>query len=116
MTTSKGRQSRQQKLTTDLGGPLLALVERMRRTMQDDLPDGRRVSLGDVVRLALRRLFLNIVVAKAELGKGEESDGTDWLEVAAQIQADGVCPGYLAPGQPGTQVAKQAKGKKGGKR
>lgn len=116
MKANDRETTKQQRLTVDLGAKLLAEVEIMRRVIQDDVGPTRNVSRGDVVRLALWRLYLSMLVATAELGKNMVQNFEDYMAAWERIQGEVICPDWLIPGKPVEPAQPPPAKKKGGKK
>jgi len=82
-----------------VGPVLLKEVNRMACQLEEEVGRGRRVTRGDVVRLAIRRLLLAFHAHDCEAREGVDDAINCWENVAADIRTMGICPEWLVPGQ-----------------
>jgi hypothetical protein len=116
MTTERKKKHKQHKLTIDLGMKLLGECEKLRRVFQADLGEDVSVSRGDVVRVALWRLKLDVM---AYLAKGQDAANDhmffEWMDAAAILQVLSKCPGWLCAKSSDRPKYYPPKGKDGAK-
>lgn len=115
MENGKRKVSQPHKFSADLGAKLFMELEGMRRILQDSLTHQRSISRGDVVRLALWRLKLALLVHEGETGKDPVLVFAEWQDVATQIRLDGACPDWLVPGPAESPTNPEGQPRKRGK-
>ena len=96
MKKGERRRPVQRKLTVDLGSKLLDEVHKLRAVLQAAVGDDCTVSRGDVVRIALWRLKLDVM---SHLAEGQ-ADGNnhifwEWTDAASCLSIDRTCPDWL---------------------
>jgi hypothetical protein len=93
------RHQKQVCINVDVGIVLQQQVNRMARQLEEQVGRGRRVTRGDVVRLAIRRLLLAFYARDCEVCEGIDDALNCWHKVAEDIRIMGICPDWLVPGQ-----------------
>jgi hypothetical protein len=93
----KVKRKPQLRLNVDLGLALLQTVEILRRALQDANTTGTAVSRADVVRIALRRLNVDVLMHIAGVTGPEVPARIDgWSEIG-ELERDPACPDWLIP-------------------
>jgi hypothetical protein len=94
------KPNKQVTIGVDVGPELLAVCHDLRRQIQDAIPTSRRISLGDVVRLALRRLQMAVILHQGEAEEDPVENCKRYMQVFDVVRHSGTCPDFLIPGQP----------------
>lgn len=89
------KQGGSNRLNVDLGERLAADVEILRRRIQDSLPVRQRVSLGDVVRLALDSLHLAYLKAKSAESSLSREEATLYSLLVDEMTTNPTAPPWL---------------------
>jgi hypothetical protein len=94
------RSKKQVCVNVDVGNSLSVAIRLLRSRCQKELGTRRYITLGAVVRLAIRRLLLAECVHDNELKPADDSALLAWERIAREIQSEGACPDWLVPGRP----------------
>ncbi len=83
------------RLNVDLGERLAGDVETLRRLIQDSLAYRHRVSLGDVVRLALDALHLSLLKDLARQRPLSLLEAQTYMQITSDFLEERSCPAWL---------------------
>jgi hypothetical protein len=94
------RSKKQVCVNVDVGRHLLHKIGELRARIQKELGTRRRITVGDVVRLAIRRLMHAVCVHDSALTPVNKDPLVAWEIAAWEACIEGSCPDWLVPGRP----------------
>lgn len=90
---------------------LLEAVDELRGAIQSNIGSALVVNRGDVVRLALRRLYLAYLAHLSETAGTSAELSERWNATVAEQASEGTCPDWLIPGRPEPEPTSKKKGR-----